>query len=304
MHLSLSPETHSRVRAMPNANNNDLVVQSIRAKFGQPHRSKSSEEMVVAMRELFAPNSPTKGGNGSPRRSLSMPQITLAGSLFQMNKTKKVHHTKKKNAATTPTSRHPEQEGNDQEEQLPVPSTVVCVTEKMEDTSDISAFPPPPLCRWSSSPPCEVSLASPVGMAPTRAHSMRNLRILPPRYPTRRSGKAEELRSALPPTVPLRKPGDATYDSNSMPPFMPQRKLDDSFSSLCGYYGDTHATCRLSLLSSFSSTEESPCSSPSPSSSTSTASRERTAETMRDNLRNILGDVLEQLESEDEDEDF
>lgn len=99
-------------------------------------------------------------------------------------------------------------------------------------TCILAVTPSPRLCRWSSAPACEGLLVSPLSMTPTRARSIRNLRILPPRQPTRKSGTAEELRSALPPRVPQRKPGMATMESNALPPFMPKRYLDDSFENL------------------------------------------------------------------------
>lgn len=94
-------------------------------------------------------------------------------------------------------------------------------------------LPPSPLCRWSSLAPREISPATSStcmrnALTPSRSRSLRNISMLPPRMPSRRSGRAEELRSALPPRVPMRKPGDALIESHALPPYMPKRKFDES----------------------------------------------------------------------------
>ena len=169
----------------------------------------------------------------------------------------------------------------------------------------------PPLNRWSSAPACVLSNAC--SLVPARARSMRNLSILPPRQPTRRSGKAEELLSALPPKCPLRKPGDAAMASHALPPFLPKRCIDQDLSpcsSNIGASNDTNllnsfAFCNINNASFVSYLSDSESDSDLDDdddyeASSSSSPPPPTVATIRANIRRVLGDVLEQLEDDDD----
>lgn len=167
----------------------------------------------------------------------------------------------------------------------------------------------PPLNRWSSAPAGEFLLPTACSMTPSRARSMRNLRILPPRQPTRRSGKAEELRSALPPKCPMRKPGDAIMASHALPPFLPKRFMDQDSLPCCNSSNEMNlmnsfAFCNInnaSFVSHLSDDSDSSLEIDEDDFEFTSSSSVPRAVTIRANIRRVLGDVLEQL---DDDDDF
>ena len=200
---------------------------------------------------------------------------------------------------------------------MPLRTIRPCVSDSEEQVGktlspcqhETSAAAAPPLNRWSSAPACALHSSNACSMAPSRAQSMRNLHILPPRQPTRRSGKAEELRSALPPKYPLRKPGDAAMASHALPPFLPKRFIEHDSAPYCSGSNNTDMNClssfafcninNASFVSLLSDSDDSDFDQDEDDQEV-TSTFPPKAVTIRANIRRVLGEVLEQLDDDDD----
>ncbi|CAB9514592.1 expressed unknown protein [Seminavis robusta] len=177
---------------------------------------------------------------------------------------------------------------------------------------------PPPLCRWSSAPPSDQminnssshstdsteqmirrrrSLMAPPTKPLRYMMNMATIKSLPPRLPNRKSGKGAELRSALPPRVPQRKPGEATIEAKALPPFMPRRcPMDDSCDNLSLVSTLTMGSAAAHIDEDDTSDGESSLSDLLPICFGSLTSSSENPTSVRHNLREVLGHVLDNLD--------